>query len=145
MIKIALSYGEFVVMHTRHNVHGGIEIYVSPPQMYLPYVAWYFEANSSLVGNLSKYSTPNSSSSTTSSSSSISSHLTSPISYSLNNSTNPTSLSKQEDSLSRGGAARLKDSRSVLNSPIFLFKNELGHLSGDDGFAFSIVKNGIVK
>ncbi|GJY48696.1 hypothetical protein Tco_0438652, partial [Tanacetum coccineum] len=102
---------------------------------------WY--ANSSLVGDLLKYSTPNSS--TTSSSSSISSSLKSPISFSMNNSINPTSPFKKDGSLSRGEAIKFKDLRSVLISQIIIFLIELDDLGGDDGFAFSIVKNGIVK
>ncbi|GJW71376.1 hypothetical protein Tco_0128293 [Tanacetum coccineum] len=39
-------------------------------------------------------------------------------------------------SLSRGGMAKSKDSRSVWNSQIFLFDNELGDSGGDDRFMF---------
>ncbi|GJW10664.1 hypothetical protein Tco_1576491 [Tanacetum coccineum] len=42
-------------------------------------------------------------------------------------------------------ATKFKDSRSVLNSHTFVLMIECGYLGGDSGFAFSIMKKGIVN
>ncbi|GKD98923.1 hypothetical protein Tco_1382820 [Tanacetum coccineum] len=44
-----------------------------------------------------------------------------------------------------GGTTKFKDSRSLLSSRTLLLLGEVGDSGGDNGFAFSILKNKIAK